>query len=143
MSNSQLGEGSFSIVKEAISKRTGKSFAIKIITKSQLQEGEEKKLQDEISLMRQLSHPNILSLDKVFEEPEYYFLVTEKMSGGDLLSRLSDVSFFNEHQGRQMCQVLLDAIAYMHTKKIVSLEPLMCRYPMCDPFDLNFDLFFT
>jgi serine/threonine protein kinase len=109
-------------VKEAISKRSGKSFAIKIITKSQLQE--EEKLQDEISLMRQLSHPNILSLDKVFEDPEYYFLVTENMSGGDLLSRLSDVSFFNEHQGRQMCQVFLDAIAYMHTKKIVSLEPL-------------------
>lgn len=68
--------------------------------------------------MQVLSHDNILGLKKVFVEPEYYFLITEKMDGGDLLSRLEDVSFFNERQGRKICQVVLDAVAYMHSKKI-------------------------
>ena len=113
-----LGEGTFSIVKEGIHKQSGESFAIKIVNKSKLLEEEEARLQDEITLIQELAHPNILHLYDVFYEPEYYFLVTEKMAGGDLLGHLTGASFFNERKGRKICKVVLEAVSYIHSKKI-------------------------
>jgi serine/threonine protein kinase len=69
-------------------------------------------------MLQQLEHPNIVKLHDVFDEPEHYFLVTEMMSGGDLLSRLNRVSFFNEYEARRICKVMLDAVSYIHSKEI-------------------------
>jgi serine/threonine protein kinase len=80
-------------------------------------EGEEAKLKEEISIMQELNHPNILRLYDVFTEPDY-FLVTEKMDGGDLLSRINGKSFLGELQGRRVCKSILEAVSYMHLKKI-------------------------
>lgn len=113
----QLGRGSFSIVKEGTQKETGRSYAIKIVSKAKLLKEEEDKLKEEISIMQELKHPNIIRLFDVFTEPDY-FLVTEKMAGGDLLSRINGMSFLGEVQGRRICKSILDAVSYMHSKKI-------------------------
>jgi serine/threonine protein kinase len=113
----QLGQGSFSVVKEGTQKETGRSYAIKIVSKAKLLKGEEAKLKEEISIMQELKHPNIIRLYDVFTEPDY-FLVTEKMAGGDLLSRINGVSFLGELQGRRICKSILEAVRYMHSKKI-------------------------
>jgi serine/threonine protein kinase len=113
----QLGRGSFSVVKEGTEKETGRSYAIKIMKKAKLLEGEEAKLKEEISIMQELKHPNIIRLYDVFTEPDY-FLVTEKMAGGDLLSRINGKSFLSELQGRRVCKSILEGVRYMHSKKI-------------------------
>jgi serine/threonine protein kinase len=113
----QLGRGSFSVVKEGTQKETGCSYAIKIVSKAKFLKGEEAKLKEEISIMQELKHPNIIRLYDVFTEPEY-FLVTEKMAGGDLLSRINGMSFLGELQGRRVCKSILEAVRYMHSKKI-------------------------
>jgi calcium/calmodulin-dependent protein kinase I len=104
-------------VKKGTSKATGRSYAIKVVPKATILEEDENKLEEEIAIMRELTHPNILRLYDVLCEPDYY-LVTEKMAGGDLLGRINSVSFFSERQGRRICKSLLEAIGYMHSKRI-------------------------
>lgn len=86
--------------------------------KANILEEEESRLKDEITLLRDLKHENILSLYRVYDEPKSYFLVTEVMGGGDLLSRLNEVSFFPEVEGRRITRMILDALHYMHENKV-------------------------
>ncbi len=50
---------------------------MKIINKKSLEEEEKSKLLNEISILKQLNHPNILKLYEFFQDEKRYFLVTE------------------------------------------------------------------
>mmetsp|Transcript_10074 Transcript_10074/g.13137 ORF Transcript_10074/g.13137 Transcript_10074/m.13137 type:complete len:194 (-) Transcript_10074:105-686(-) len=89
-----------------------------MITKAKLLEQEQERLEYEVSLMQQIKHPNIVALHSFFDEPQNYFLVMEKMSGGDLLSYLEKVSFFDETQGRNIVKAIIDGVACLHSKNI-------------------------
>lgn len=51
--------------------------AVKIINKKYLAEEEKLKLLNEIDILKQLDHPNILKLYEFFQDQKRYFLVTE------------------------------------------------------------------
>mmetsp|Transcript_10958 Transcript_10958/g.15370 ORF Transcript_10958/g.15370 Transcript_10958/m.15370 type:complete len:411 (-) Transcript_10958:821-2053(-) len=68
--------------------------------------------------MQQIKHPNIVGLNSFFDQPQTYFLVMEKMSGGDLLSYLEKVSFLDETQGRNIVRAIIDGVAYLHSQNI-------------------------
>lgn len=113
-----MGAGAFSVVKEASNKDTGESYAVKIVTKSKLTKEDEVALHDEIQVLKDLQHPNIIRLYDVFEEKEYYYLVTEKMMGGELFDRIVQKSYYNEKEARDVCRILFGALNYIHSKKI-------------------------
>lgn len=115
----KLGEGAFSTVHEANCKRSKDSYAVKIIKKSKLLEEEETRLYQEIEVMKELKEcEEILSLRSVFEDSQNFFLVADKMKGGDLLERLADVSSFSEQQARQLMKSIHKAVGYMHSKGV-------------------------
>mmetsp|Transcript_14275 Transcript_14275/g.32438 ORF Transcript_14275/g.32438 Transcript_14275/m.32438 type:complete len:345 (-) Transcript_14275:118-1152(-) len=114
----ELGSGAFSVVKEGTKKSSGDSFAIKIVTKSKLSEEDELALKDEIAVLKEMQHPNIIRLYDVFEEKEYYYLVTEKMMGGELFDRIVQKSYYNEKEARDTCIILFKAIQYCHSKQV-------------------------
>eukprot|EP01126_Amoeba_proteus_P022427 TRINITY_DN2266_c0_g1_i10.p2 TRINITY_DN2266_c0_g1~~TRINITY_DN2266_c0_g1_i10.p2 ORF type:complete len:121 (-),score=27.08 TRINITY_DN2266_c0_g1_i10:885-1247(-) len=72
-----LGKGGFSIVKKARKRDTGEYFALKIVSKHDKTKEELIILQREIDIMKKLSHPNIITLDDVFEEADTIYLVLE------------------------------------------------------------------
>lgn len=51
---------------------------------------------EEIEILRQLDHPNILRLFEVFEDEKRYYLVTELCTGGELFEEISKRSVFSE-----------------------------------------------
>ena len=57
-----LGEGAFSVVKLAIHKQTKQKVAVKIINKSGLSEVDELSLRQEVAILKDLKHPNIVGL---------------------------------------------------------------------------------
>lgn len=116
--HSQLGAGAFSVVKEGSNKKTGDSFAIKIVTKSKLTHEDEAALKDEIEILQELRHPNIIRLYDVFDEREFYYLVTEKMMGGELFDRIVQKSYYNEKEARDTCVILFRAMQYCHKKQV-------------------------
>lgn len=50
----------------------------------------------------------------VFDEPQYYYLVTEKMGGGELFDRIVQKSYYNEKEARDTCKIIFEAIKYCH-----------------------------
>jgi len=114
----QLGEGAFSVVKEGQNRETRESFAIKIVTKAKLSKEDEVALKDEIDVLKDMTHKHIIRLYDVFEEPQHYFMVTEKMMGGELFDRIVQKSYYNEREARDTCEIVFSAIHYCHQKKV-------------------------
>jgi len=113
-----LGEGAFSVVIEATNKETGESYAVKVVTKSKLTKEDEIALKDEIIVLRELEHQHIIRLYDVYEEKSFWYLVTEKMTGGELFDRIVSKSFYNEKEARDVCKILFEAIGYCHTNAV-------------------------
>lgn len=83
-----LGQGSFATVKGGVNKKTGEKVAIKIIQKGQLNEEDLMALQNEIEIMANVDHPNIVKLYDIFEDTNTYSLVMERMTGGELFDNI-------------------------------------------------------
>lgn len=105
-------------MKEGQNRRTGASYAIKIVTKAKLSKEDEIALKDEIEVLKDMEHRHIIRLHDVFEEPQHYFMVTEKMMGGELFDRIVQKSYYNEKEARDTCEILFSAIHYCHKKKV-------------------------
>ena len=114
----ELGSGAFSVVKEGTHKKSGQSFAIKIVTKAKLTDEDEAALNDEISVLNELKHDNIIRLYDVFDEKQYYYMVTEKMMGGELFDRIVQKSYYNEKEARDTCLVLFKALNFCHEHQV-------------------------
>ena len=114
----QLGEGAFSVVIEATNKSTNESFAVKVVTKSKLTKEDEVALKDEIQVLNELQHPHIIRLYKVFEEKDFWYLITEKMMGGELFDRIVAKSYYNEKEARDVCKILFEAIGMCHDNAV-------------------------
>lgn len=112
-----LGKGAFSEVKEGSNKQ-GESFAIKIVTKSKLTAEDEAALKDEISILKNLNHKHIIRLYEVYYEDRYYYLVTERMMGGELFDRIVAKAYYNEKEARDTCRIIFEAMSYIHHKQI-------------------------
>lgn len=82
-----LGKGAFGKVHLCIHKLTEKLVAIKSLNRSYLESKyNSSKLQNEIALLKELKHRNIIRLYETFSTETYMLIVIELCSGGDLLS---------------------------------------------------------
>ncbi|ORX77741.1 Pkinase-domain-containing protein [Anaeromyces robustus] len=113
-----LGVGSFAIVKECVNKKTGESFAVKIIDKKHI-EGQEKMIKSEVNVIKQLSHPNIICLKEFYESERDIYLVTDLARGGELFDHIIDKGSFTEKDAAHLVKQILEAVNYMHKKNIV------------------------
>jgi hypothetical protein len=114
----ELGSGAYAVVKVGTHRKTGKSYAIKIVEIESMEATDLEALHIEIMVMSRLNHPNIVRLYETYRESEYYYMVTEKMMGGELLDRVVQKTFYNEKEARDTCKILFEAMSYCHSKRI-------------------------
>ena len=100
----ELGVGRFSSVREGVSLRSGKRYAVKVIEKSAVREAEREALRTEVALLKLVHHPSIIRLKAVFESRRQMFLVMSYVEGGDLFDRLLKRKRFPEHVARLITQ---------------------------------------
>lgn len=115
----QLGSGAYSVVRRVVHKESRKEFAAKCIKKKKLKPGDIEALECEIDILRRISHPNILSLVDVFNEPTHYYLLTELVKGGELFDRICAKSVYQEADAKRLAEVLLSSVAYLHSLGVV------------------------
>jgi calcium/calmodulin-dependent protein kinase I len=110
-----LGTGAFSTVREGFH-RSDNSFgyAVKCINRKKLSEEDEAALLDEVSILKEMKHVHIIRLFDFFEEPSTYYLVMERMRGGELFDRIVAKAYYNEKEARDTCRIMLGAMAYCH-----------------------------
>eukprot|EP00824_Muranothrix_gubernata_P022669 TRINITY_DN5579_c0_g1_i1.p1 TRINITY_DN5579_c0_g1~~TRINITY_DN5579_c0_g1_i1.p1 ORF type:complete len:359 (-),score=65.92 TRINITY_DN5579_c0_g1_i1:62-1105(-) len=114
----ELGAGSFSRVVKALDKRSERDVAVKIIEKSRLGENEDS-LKNEVAILRQVQHPNILHLHDFYESSKRYYLVMELMTGGELFDRIVERGSYTEKDACAVTTKVIEAIQYLHSKGIV------------------------
>ncbi|XP_008213067.1 calcium/calmodulin-dependent protein kinase type 1 isoform X2 [Nasonia vitripennis] len=115
----QLGTGAFSEVRLAESKdRPGMLYAVKIIDKKALK-GKEDSLENEIKVLRRLTHPNIVQLLETFEDKHKVYLVMELVTGGELFDRIVEKGSYTERDASSLIRQVLEAVDYMHEQGVV------------------------
>nr|XP_031320771.1 serine/threonine-protein kinase DCLK2 isoform X5 [Camelus dromedarius] len=128
-----IGDGNFAVVKECMDRSTGKEFALKIIDKAKCC-GKEHLIENEVSILRRVKHPNIIMLVEEMETATELFLVMELVKGGDLFDAITSSTKYTERDGSAMVYNLASALRYLHALSIVhrDIKPenlLVCEYP--------------
>ncbi|KAM4026646.1 serine/threonine-protein kinase DCLK3 isoform 2-T2 [Anomaloglossus baeobatrachus] len=113
-----IGDGNFAVVKECRLRKTNQEFAMKIIDKAKLA-GKEDIIENEVKIIKLLSHPNIIKLLHDFETDNEIYLIMEYIKGGDLFDAITESIKFTEHDAALMLSDLCEALVYMHSKNIV------------------------
>uniref|UniRef100_A0A3Q1CH15 non-specific serine/threonine protein kinase n=1 Tax=Amphiprion ocellaris TaxID=80972 RepID=A0A3Q1CH15_AMPOC len=126
-------KGAFSEVVLAEEKRTQRLVAIKCIPKKAL-EGKENNIENEIAVLHRIKHPNIVSLEDIFESTSHLYLVMQLVSGGELFDRIVEKGFYTERDASQLIHQILDAVKYLHDMGIVhrDLKPENLLYYSMD-----------
>ncbi|XP_059373950.1 MAP/microtubule affinity-regulating kinase 3-like isoform X2 [Carassius carassius] len=114
-----IGKGNFAKVKLARHILTGSEVAIKIIDKTQLNPTSLQKLSREVTIMKNLNHPNIVKLFEVIETEKTLFLVMEYASGGEVFDYLVAHGRMKEKEARAKFRQIVSAVQYCHQKHIV------------------------
>ncbi|XP_003408869.1 ribosomal protein S6 kinase alpha-5 isoform X1 [Loxodonta africana] len=110
-----LGEGSFSICRKCIHKKSNQAFAVKIISKRM-----EANTQKEITALKLCEgHPNIVKLHEVFHDQLHTFLVMELLNGGELFERIKKKKHFSETEASYIMRKLVSAVSHMHDVGVV------------------------
>ncbi|XP_021535309.1 ribosomal protein S6 kinase alpha-5 isoform X5 [Neomonachus schauinslandi] len=110
-----LGEGSFSICRKCIHKKSNQAFAVKIISKRM-----EANTQKEITALKLCEgHPNIVKLHEIFHDQLHTFLVMELLNGGELFERIKKKKHFSETEASCIMRKLVSAVSHMHDVGVV------------------------
>ena len=93
----------------------------------------------EIKIMKTLIHPNIAQLYEVIETSEQILMVLEYASGGELFDCIVSKGRLAENASVRYFHQILNAIEYIHEKKIVHREKAclvfnISPFPILIPF---------
>ncbi|XP_036374609.1 myosin light chain kinase 2, skeletal/cardiac muscle-like isoform X2 [Megalops cyprinoides] len=124
-----LGGGRFGQVHRCIENSSGLTLAAKIIKARAPKEKEVVK--NEIQVMNQLDHANLIQLYAAYESRNDIILVLEYVDGGELFDRIIDENYtLTELDGILFIQQICEGLQHMHKMSIVHLdlkpENIMC-----------------
>jgi calcium-dependent protein kinase len=76
-------------------------------------------LKNEIEILQDMDHPNIVKMYEYLEDEKRIYIVTEICKGGELFDEILNRAKFDEHDAAIVMKQLLSAINYCHKKSIV------------------------
>ncbi|KAK1339640.1 hypothetical protein QTO34_018194 [Cnephaeus nilssonii] len=116
-----LGGGRFGQVHKCEEKATGLKLAAKIIKTRGLKDKDEVK--NEITVMNQLDHVNLIQLYDAFESKNDIVLVMEYVDGGELFDRIIDNNYsLTELDTILFIKQICEGIRHMHQMYILHLD---------------------
>ena len=114
---SKLGSGSFGNVYLARNKFTDEKVALKQIKKSSANLLSDGEIKDEIEILKNLDHPDIVRIIESFNTKNSYILITEYCEGGELFDQVKNQ--LSETQIAVIFRQLLSGLAYLHSNNVV------------------------
>ncbi|KAI8376625.1 kinase-like domain-containing protein [Choanephora cucurbitarum] len=108
VSKKTLGIGSFAVVKKCVHRSTGQPYALKIILKKAIAD-----------IMKQVRHPNIVSMHQLYESKDAVYIVTDLASGGELFQQLLKKGSYTEKDASSLTRQMLQGLHYLHERDIV------------------------
>lgn len=116
-----LGEGEFGKVKLGWKRDGSIQVAIKLIRREVLGSNPTRlpKIYREISILRDLSHPNIVRLHEMVETDRHIGIIMEYASGGELFDHILNNRYLKDNAARRLFAQLVSGVGYLHKKGIV------------------------
>lgn len=116
-----LGEGEFGKVKLGWKKDGSAQVAVKLIRRENLSTNPSRlpKIYREISILGQLSHPNIVKLHEMVETDRFIGIILEYASGGELFDYILTHRYLKDNAARRLFAQLVSGVGYLHKKGIV------------------------
>lgn len=101
-------------------------YAAKFIKKRRLPSSRRgvsrEEIEREVSILREIRHPNIITLHDVFENKTDVVLILELVSGGELFDFLAEKESLTEDEATQFLKQILDGVHYLHSKRIAHFD---------------------
>uniref|UniRef100_A0A7S2RX58 Calmodulin n=1 Tax=Mucochytrium quahogii TaxID=96639 RepID=A0A7S2RX58_9STRA len=105
-------------------------FAVKVIDKARLNDKEKELLRTEIAVLKLVNHPNIISMEDVFESLNHIYIVLEFVQGGELFDRIVGRARLTETEVYPMIKQLSEAVDYLHVLGVahrdIKPENILC-----------------
>lgn len=115
-----LGEGSYGKVYLANSVLCGLPVAIKCYERAKIKtESSLQRIGQEISILRELNHPNVIRFVEIFENSRFIFLALEFADRDDLLKHLRSHGRFSERRFLPVLCQLFAGLNYLHTSGVL------------------------
>jgi serine/threonine protein kinase len=128
-----LGSGAFSVVHEAHRcddysfedqnvNVNNSTYAIKVVQRCNLSRKSVLAFKDEVQILVDLMQPpyndHIIRLHEIYKEPRHFYVVMEKLDGGELFDRLCQKSSYTEVLARTVCRIMFEAMSYCHIHEV-------------------------
>eukprot|EP00803_Ostreobium_quekettii_P002495 evm.model.scf_34EXC.1 EVM.evm.TU.scf_34EXC.1 scf_34EXC:10044-17158(+) len=113
-----VGYGGYAVVKKGRDKSTGDQVAIKIVDKTKYDPGDDR-LEHEINVLLQISHQRCIQVYDVFVSHQKVFIVTEFVTGGEVLDRLQRLGPYSEKAASVLIRDVIEGVAYLHAHGVV------------------------
>ena len=114
-----IGSGTFGKVRSAIHLPSRQQVAVKVLNKSRITTQKDMtRIEREISILKHITHPNILRLYQVAESSKSYFLVTNLVEGEELYQRINRTGGLSEQEAALLFVQLLDAALCLHQNRV-------------------------
>lgn len=135
--NEELGSGAQKKVYMCFDYDNGRECAWNAINVSLLDDKGISKLREEIDIMKQLNHPNIISFIAGFylEEKKELIIITEIFNGGSLKNHITKFGIPRLRVIKQWCIEILKGLKYLHELP----NPIIHRDIKCDNIFINKD----
>jgi len=115
----KLGEGTYGVVRKAINKETGEVVALKNIRLESVEEGVPCTAIREISLLKELDHPNVVRLVEIVHDVDKLTLVFE-FCDQDLKQYMEDhFGIISLPKMKWFLYQLLKGVFYCHSKRVL------------------------
>ena len=114
-----IGQGSFATVYRGQHRTTKRVVAVKAIVRSRLNQKLQENLEAEISIMKSLSHPNVVQLFEVQTTERHVYLILEFCPGGDLMRVIRARGSLEEAQTQYYLQQLALGLAHIRSRNLI------------------------
>lgn len=116
-----LGLGAYGAVYLARHTLTQKLYAVKSLSKLDLNDVQKEFQLREIRLHAQVAaHPNVISMEKIIDTPDSLYIILEHCREGDLFYTITEGrGYINDHRAIQSVFLqIIDSVAFLHSKGI-------------------------
>jgi serine/threonine protein kinase len=116
-----LGKGAFATVYKLATKKDGHVYAAKELNKSRFRitgSIPDVKFDNEIQIMKDLRHPNIVQYEDYHTHGDYAYIIMEIVTGGELSTLMHKRGPVPEPMVQTITRQILHALAYLHARGI-------------------------
>lgn len=118
-----IGKGGFGVIKKAYDNVKHCDVAIKMVSRSFLEEsGKVMDFEQELRVMQSIHHENIVKIHDIVFHPQYIYVILEYCEYGDFFKLLETDSVVFSQNVRRFLTQIISALKYLHERNIAHLD---------------------